>query len=112
MRVLSVTINHLTPTRKIMNGTMFFVIVIIAIIVAIIIASYLHKRHKEYRMSDIEKAVRSAFPDHVVEIEKKALGNAIKRHFHCSSKEAHYIIGVARRKKLIDMEGPIIKLHA
>ena len=34
----------------------------------------------------------------------------VKKHFHCSSKDAHYIIGVARRKKIIDISAGYVTL--
>lgn len=63
-------------------------------------------------MSDIEKAVRSAYPKGVETIEVDELVKKVKRHFHCSSKEAHYIVGVARRKKLIDIASHYVTLMA
>lgn len=77
---------------------------VIALVVVLIVFFYLHKRHVEYSWVDIEKAVRSAYPAGVASVEKVDLSNVIKKHFHCSTKEAHYLIGVARRKGLIDIK--------
>ena len=74
------------------------------------VSSYFHKRHMEYKMSDIEKAVRKSFPKGVDSITKQELVTGIKKHFHCSAKEAHYIIGVARRKKLVDIAADFVTL--
>ena len=41
---------------------------------------------------------------------KQELVTGIKKHFHCSAKEAHYIIGVARRKKLVDIAAEFVTL--
>lgn len=87
-----------------MNNSVVFIIIVLVVVFAIVASSYLHKRHKEYKMVDIEKAVRSAYTGDVQTVGKEELVKAIKKHFHCSSKEAHYIIGVARRKKLVDIE--------
>lgn len=86
-------------------------IVVLVLIVVLVVFSYLHKRHVEYKMVDIENAVRSAYADGVTSVEKEVLVKAVKRYFHCSSKEAHYIIGVARRKKIIDIAVGKVSLH-
>lgn len=93
-----------------MSQSVLFVIIVLVIIFAIIGSSYYHKRHLEYKMADIEKAVRSAYPKGVETIEKDELLKKVKKHFHCSAKEAHYIIGVARRKKLIDIASHYVTL--
>ena len=61
-------------------------------------------------MDDIERAVRGAYPKGVRSIGKSELVDAVKKHFHCSSKDAHYIIGVARRKKIIDISAGYVTL--
>lgn len=86
-----------------MSQVTVVMIAILLIVLLIVAFSYLHKRHVEYKMEDIEKAIRSAYPEGVSSVAKETLVKAVKRHFHCSSKEAHYIIGVARRKKLVDI---------
>lgn len=73
------------------------------IVFAVMVSSYFHKRHHEFNMGDIEKAVRGAYPAGVRSITKDELVKGVKKHFHCSSKDALYIIGVARRKKLVDI---------
>ena len=77
------------------QSVLFFIIVLV-IVFAVMVSSYFHKRHHEFNMGDIEKAVRGAYP-------ADELVKGVKKHFHCSSKDAHYIIGVARRKKLVDI---------
>lgn len=94
-----------------MNQVTVLSILVLAIIIVIVAFSYLHKRHVEYKMVDIEKAVRSAYPESVSSISKEVLVKAVKKYFHCSSKEAHYIIGVARRKKIIDIASEKVSLH-
>ena len=91
------------------NSTLTFFVVLIAVF-AIIVFSYLHKRHHEYKMADIEKAIRKAYANGVSSVSKEELVKVVKAYFHCSSKEAHYIIGVARRKKVVDIEDGHISL--
>jgi hypothetical protein len=43
-------------------------------------------------------------------IRKEELVTAVKKYFHCSAKEAHYIIGVARRKKLVDIAAEYVTI--
>lgn len=93
-----------------MNHTVLFFALVVAVVCVIAIFSYLHKRHVEYKMSDIEQAVRSAYAAGGTSVEKTVLVKAVKKYFHCSSKEAHYIIGVARRKKVIDIEAGRVTL--
>ena len=93
-----------------MSNLSIFVLVVLAAVLCVIVFGYLHKRHKEYRMADIGKAVKAAYPDGVNSIAKLDLVKSLKQYFHCSSKEAHYIIGVARRKKLIDIEAGSVTL--
>ena len=95
-----------------MSNSALFILIALAVVFGITIFSYLHKRHREYKMSDIEAAVRSAYTSGKTSTDKKALAKAIKQHFHCSSKEAHYIIGVARRKKIIDIHADAVTLMA
>ena len=54
--------------------------------------------------------MRGAYPKGVRSIGKSELVDAVKKHFHCSSKDAHYIIGVARRKKIIDISAGYVTL--
>lgn len=91
--------------------TLLFIVVLVIVLV-IVASSYLHKRHVEYKMDDIERAVRSAYPDGVSSVEKEVLVKAVKKYFHCSSKESHYIIGVARRKKIVDIAADKVSLHS
>ena len=93
-----------------MNQTVLFTIIVLVIVFAVTVSSYYHKRHMEYKMSDIEKAVRKSFPKGVDSITKQELVTGIKKHLHCSAKEAHYIIGVARRKKLVDIAADFVTL--
>lgn len=94
-----------------MNELFFFFLIALMIVFLIVVVGYLHKRHKEYHMSDIENVVRSVFVQGVNSVEKPILVKAVKGYFHCSSKEALYIIGVARRKKLINiLEGNVTLL--
>lgn len=93
-----------------MSHSILFVVIILAIVFGAVVVQYYHKRHQEYKMEDIEKAVCSAYPKGVGSIRKDKLVDAIKKHFHCSSKEAHYIIGVARRKKLVDIASDYVSL--
>lgn len=93
-----------------MKVTLLFYVVLV-IVLFLVALSYLHKRHVEYKMVDIEKAVQSAYPSGVTSVEKGVLVKAVKTYFHCSSKEAHYIIGVARRKKIVDIAADKVTLH-
>ena len=94
-----------------MSNSNLILLVVLVVVFAIIVFSYLHKRHVEYKMVDIENAVRSAYSEGVTSVEKEALVKAVKKYFHCSSKEAHYIIGGARRKKIIDIAVGKVSLH-
>lgn len=93
-----------------MSHSVVFILIVLVIVFTIIASSYFHKRHLEYKMSDIEKAVRDAYPKGVDSLSKEDLVKSIKKYFHCSSKEAHYIVGVARRKKLIDIAADYVTL--
>ncbi len=93
-----------------MNNPSVIIVIALVVVVAIIVFCYLHKRHKEYHMGDIVKAVESAYIGGKTSVEKQVLVNAVKKYFHCSSKEALYIIGVARRKKLVDIEAGTVTL--
>lgn len=86
-------------------------VVVLVVVLIIVASSYLHKRHVEYKMVDIEKAVQSAYPEGSSSVSKEVLVKAVKKYFHCSSKEAHYIIGVARRKKIVDIAAEKVSLH-
>ncbi len=93
-----------------MNNPSAIIIVCLAVMAAIVAFCYLHKRHKEYHMNDIIKAIQSAYAGGKTSVEKQVLVNSVKKYFHCSSKEALYIIGVARRKKLVDIEAGTVTL--
>lgn len=93
-----------------MSQSIVFIIVVLVIVFAIIVSSYFHKRHLEYKMEDIEKAINSAYGKDVRSIKKEVLIKGVKMYFHCSTKEAHYIIGVARRKKIIDISASDVTL--
>ena len=93
-----------------MSQSVLFFFIIMVIVFSIMVSAYIHKRHHEFNMDDIEKAVRGAYPNGVRSIAKSELVDAVKKHFHCSSKDAHYIIGVARRKKIIDIAAGYVTL--
>lgn len=95
---------------KEMNKSVVFIIILLVIVLSIIVSQYFHKRHHEYKMADIEKAIRGAYPKGIGSISKEELVKAVKKHFHCSAKEAHYIIGVARRKKLVDIAADYVTI--
>ena len=46
---------------------------------------------------------RKAYVGEATSVSKEELVKVVKTYFHCSSKEALYIIGVARRKKIVDI---------
>ena len=93
-----------------MNKSVVFIIILLVIVLSIIVSQYFHKRHHEYKMADIEKAIRGAYPKGIGSISKEELVTAVKKYFHCSAKEAHYIIGVARRKKLVDIAAEYVTI--
>lgn len=93
-----------------MSHSVTFLVIVLVIVFAVVASQYFHKRHGEYKMDDIEKAVRTAYPKGVESVRMDMLVDAVKRYFHCSAKEAHYIIGVARRKKLVDIGGDYVTL--
>ena len=93
-----------------MNKSVVFIIILLVIVLSIIVSQYFHKRHHDYKMADIEKAIRKAYPKGVGSISKEELVTAVKKYFHCSAKEAHYIIGVARRKKLVDIAAEYVTI--
>jgi uncharacterized membrane protein len=95
---------------KEMNKSVVFIIILLVIVLSIIVSQYFHKRHHEYKMADIEKAIRGAYPKGIGSISKEELVTAVKKYFHCSAKEAHYIIGVARRKKLVDIAADYVTI--
>lgn len=95
---------------KEMNKSVVFIIILLVIVLSIIVSQYFHKRHHEYKMADIEKAIRKAYPKGIGSISKEELVTAVKKYFHCSAKEAHYIIGVARRKKLVDIAAEYVTI--
>lgn len=86
-----------------MSNSNLILLVVLVVVFAIIVFSYLHKRHHEYKMADIEKAVRKAYVGEATSVSKEELVKVVKTYFHCSSKEALYIIGVARRKKSLTL---------
>ena len=45
-----------------MNKSVVFIIILLVIVLSIIVSQYFHKRHHEYKMADIEKAIRGAYP--------------------------------------------------
>ena len=45
-----------------MNKSVVFIIILLVIVLSIIVSQYFHKRHHEYKMAYIEKAIRKAYP--------------------------------------------------
>lgn len=56
-----------------MNKSVVFIIILLVIVLSIIVSQYFHKRHHEYKMADIEKAIRKAYPKGVGSITKEEL---------------------------------------
>ena len=94
-----------------MSQSVLFFIIVLVIVFAIMVSSYIHKRHHEFNMDDIERAVRGAYPKGVRSIGKSELVDAVKKYFHCSSKDAHYIIGVARQKRSLIFLLAMLRWH-
>ena len=46
-----------------MSNSNLILLVVLVVVFAIIVFSYLHKRHHEYKMADIEKILSSPGPD-------------------------------------------------
>lgn len=57
----------------IMSQSVLFFIIVLVIVFAVMVSSYFHKRHHEFNMGDIEKAVRGAYPAGVRSITKDEL---------------------------------------
>ena len=53
-----------------MNKSVVFIIILLVIVLSIIVSQYFHKRHHEYKMADIEKAIRGAYPKGIGSISK------------------------------------------
>ena len=93
-----------------MNKSVVFIIILLVIVLSIIVSQYFHKRHHEYKMADIEKAIRGAYPKGIGSISKEELVTAVQKYFQCSEKEAHYIPRVATRQKKADIAAEYVTI--
>ena len=66
-----------------MSNSNLILLVVLVVVFAIIVFSYLHKRHHEYKMADIEKAVRKAYVGEATSVSKEELVKVVKTYFHC-----------------------------
>ena len=57
-----------------------FVLVFFVVVMLLAFSLYHHKKHIEFKMSDIEKAVRSAYPEGVTSVEGR-LGSCCEEVF-------------------------------
>lgn len=48
-----------------------FVLAFFVVVMLLAFSLYHHKKHIEFKMSDIEKAVRSAYPEGVTSVKKE-----------------------------------------
>ena len=87
-----------------MDGTLVFGI-IIAVCTLLVIYNYLHKKHLHFTLPELKTFVEMVFEKaNSSAIEKKHFLAALKEHYHCSSKEAMFLLGKARENHLVDME--------
>ncbi len=64
-----------------MSQSVLFFIIVLVIVFAVMVSSYIHKRHHEFNMGDIEKAVRGAYPAGVRSITKERTGRCGEEAF-------------------------------
>ncbi|MBQ9533835.1 MAG: hypothetical protein IJR71_07780 [Prevotella sp.] len=87
-----------------MNGTLVFGI-IIAVCALLVIYNYLHKKHLHFTLPELKDFIEKVFEQaNSASVEKKHFLAAMKEHYHCSSKEAMFLLGKARENRLVDVE--------
>ncbi len=58
-----------------------FVLVFFVVVMLLAFSLYHHKKHIEFKMSDIEKSVRSAYPEGVTSVKKGDLSSCCEEVF-------------------------------
>ena len=87
-----------------MNGTLLIGI-IIAVCTLLVIYNYLHKKHLHFTLPELKNFIDKVFEQaDSSTVEKKHFLAALKAHYHCSSKEAMFLMGKARENGLVDVE--------
>lgn len=82
--------------------------VILVLVLAVLAVAFLIKRHKhakDFSNEEVIRIVKSIFSEaRRRRMSKDEFIKALKRKFHCTSKEAVYLVGKARTLKLIGVE--------
>lgn len=82
--------------------------VILVLVFAVLAVAFLIKRHKhakDFSNEEVIRIVKSIFSEaRRRRMSKDEFIKALKRKFHCTSKEAVYLVGKARTLKLIGVE--------
>ncbi|MDD5861024.1 MAG: hypothetical protein PUD15_00460 [Prevotella sp.] len=93
------------PTQQVIT------LVLIAVAVVFVIAVYVHNRNRKYTDASLKKACEeflTDLPDH--SLTRKAFLNALKRNYNVGPKEALFLLGHAKKKGFITVDGDRVKL--
>lgn len=92
-------------------STTIWIYVIIALCFALVIYNYLHKKHIHFTVAELATFINKVFEQaNASSVEKKHFLASLKQHYHCSSKEAMYLLGKARENNLITVEEKNVKI--
>ena len=94
-----------------MNQTVLILIIVLAVVIVIVLFAYLHKKHIDYNENDLEQFSRNLFEKNAGgNIQKSQFIRELKEKYKCTQKEALYLLGVARKNGIIEMEEKTITL--
>ncbi len=89
-----------------MNNYTLLILLAVALCVAVVIFEYVHKKHRRFHAESLKLAVQAIFSgkENGQMLQKEFL-KALRKHFHCSPKEALYLSGLARKQGLVRQDG-------
>ncbi len=85
-----------------MTGTTFFIILLVAVCVAIVYWNYRHHHHFHFDPQKLDSALHAEFQNQE-EVPREQIVKHFKQTFRCTSKEALYLLGKAKKEGLVEL---------
>lgn len=91
-----------------MTGTTLIIILLVAVCVAIVYWNYRHHHHFHFDSKKLESVLLDEFKDQE-EVPREQVVKRFKQTFRCTSKEALYLLGKAKKDGLVELGETMVR---
>jgi len=97
-----------------MNTTFTIItIAVVLVMLALVYFNYIHKNHIQFTEDELKANIKKIYSDNnVTVLRKKDFVRLLKNVYSCSSKEALYLLGQARKLDVVEDNNREVKLAA